>query len=73
MNYKKTVKAASTLFLIIALVSAVFVSGCADQAEEQDGEQTGEQAEEITDLTFGYQPSTHQIAYITAEKKWMVD
>nr|WP_321496522.1 ABC transporter substrate-binding protein [uncultured Methanolobus sp.] len=71
MNHTKTIKLASTLFLVIALVLAVFVSGCTDQT----GDQQEEQADAITELTFGYQPSTHQIAYMTAREKgwWLED
>ncbi|MDY0386396.1 MAG: ABC transporter substrate-binding protein [Methanolobus sp.] len=70
MNYKQTIKVSSTLFFVIALIAAVFISGCTEQTTEQDG-----QAENITELTFGYQPSTHQIAYITAREKgwWLED
>ncbi|WP_438861590.1 ABC transporter substrate-binding protein [Methanolobus sediminis] len=64
-------KLASTLFLVIALVLAVFVSGCAEDTADQEEEQ----ADNITELTFGYQPSTHQIAYLTAREKgwWLED
>lgn len=70
MNYKQTIKITSTLFFVIALIAAVFISGCTEQTTEQD-----EQVENITELTFGYQPSTHQIAYITAREKgwWLED
>jgi len=70
VNYKQTIKVSSTLFFVIALIAAVFISGCTEQTTEQDG-----QAENITELTFGYQPSTHQIAYITAREKgwWLED
>ncbi|WMW24224.1 ABC transporter substrate-binding protein [Methanolobus sediminis] len=71
MNHTKTIKLASTLFLVIALVLAVFVSGCAEDTADQEEEQ----ADNITELTFGYQPSTHQIAYLTAREKgwWLED
>ncbi|TQD24069.1 ABC transporter substrate-binding protein [Methanolobus vulcani] len=64
-------KLASTLFLVIALVLAVFVSGCTEDTADQEEEQ----ADAITELTFGYQPSTHQIAYMTAREKgwWLED
>ncbi|WP_406670980.1 ABC transporter substrate-binding protein [Methanolobus sp. ZRKC4] len=70
MNYKQTIKVTSTLFFVIALIAAVFISGCAEQTTEQD-----EQAETITELTFGYQPSTHQVAYLMAKDKgwWAED
>lgn len=45
------------------ILTAILLSGCAG-----DGEQ------DINQLTFGYQPSTHQIAYMTAaEKGWWED
>lgn len=45
------------LILILLLVASIFVSGCASN--------------DLTELRFGYQPSTHQIAYMTAaEKGW---
>jgi NitT/TauT family transport system substrate-binding protein len=71
VNYKKTLKLASAFFFVIVLISAVFISGCTEKTTDQeDG-----QAETITELTFGYQPSTHQIAYITAREKgwWLED
>ncbi|WP_292487906.1 ABC transporter substrate-binding protein [Methanohalobium sp.] len=47
----------------IIILTAIILSGCAG-----DGEQ------DINQLTFGYQPSTHQIAYMTAaEKGWWED
>lgn len=71
MNHEKTIKLASTLFLVIALVLAVFVSGCTEDTAEQEDES----ADAVTELTFGYQPSTHQIAYMTAREKgwWLED
>ncbi|WP_340819207.1 ABC transporter substrate-binding protein [Methanolobus sp. WCC4] len=64
MNYKQTLKLISTLFLAVAIISAVFISGCTEKAADDEEEATA-----ITELTFGYQPSTHQIAYITAKEK----
>ena len=71
MNHTKAFKLASTLFLVTALVLAVFVSGCAEDTDDQQEEQ----ADAINELTFGYQPSTHQIAYMTAREKgwWLED
>jgi NitT/TauT family transport system substrate-binding protein len=59
------------LFFVLALVLAVFVSGCTEDTAQQNEEQ----ANNITELTFGYQPSTHQIAYMTAKEKgwWLED
>ncbi|AKB76393.1 ABC-type nitrate/sulfonate/bicarbonate transport systems, periplasmic component [Methanosarcina lacustris Z-7289] len=49
----------SILILALLLVASIFVSGCADNKDK------------ITEINFGYQPSTHQIAYMTAyEKGW---
>jgi NitT/TauT family transport system substrate-binding protein len=49
----------SIFILALLLIASIFVSGCADNEDE------------ITELNFGYQPSTHQIAYMTAyEKGW---
>ena len=49
----------SILILALLLVVSIFVSGCADNKDK------------ITEINFGYQPSTHQIAYMTAyEKGW---
>jgi len=43
--------------LILLLLASIFVSGCA--------------SDDLTELNIGYQPSTHQIAYMTAaEKGW---
>jgi len=71
VNHTKTIKLASTFILVMALVLAVFVSGCTEDTAEQEKEQ----ADAITELTFGYQPSTHQIAYMTAREKgwWLED
>jgi NitT/TauT family transport system substrate-binding protein len=59
MNSKRYTKAFASLLLIVFIMSAVIISGCTER-EAQTGE-------ELTELTFGYQPSTHQIAYLTAE------
>jgi NitT/TauT family transport system substrate-binding protein len=51
------------IFTTILILAALFVSGCAEP-----------QKETITELDFGYQPSTHQIAFMTAlEKGWWVE
>jgi len=56
--------------LLYCLVASIFVSGCASDNEGTDENATTE-ASEITELNIGYQPSTHQIAYMTAyEKGW---
>ncbi|AAM03519.1 TPA: ABC transporter substrate-binding protein [Methanosarcina acetivorans] len=57
----------SILILILLLAVSIFVSGCAEDTDEN----ATEEAPAITELNFGYQPSTHQIAYMTAyEKGW---
>jgi NitT/TauT family transport system substrate-binding protein len=69
MNHKNKFKVASTFFFVAVLILAVFVSGCTEGTTEQE-----EQADTIEKITFGYQPSTHQIAYITArEKGWWAE
>lgn len=50
------------------MATSIFVSGCA--SNKGTNENVAE-APTITELNFGYQPSTHQIAYMTAyEKGW---
>jgi NitT/TauT family transport system substrate-binding protein len=63
------------IILALLLVASVFVSGCASKDESKDNVSANEsganEAAAITELKFGYQPSTHQIAYMTAaEKGW---
>jgi NitT/TauT family transport system substrate-binding protein len=72
----KTLGIVLTLFLI----ASVFVSGCASNKgnvssnETVAGNASGVQgASAITILNIGYQPSTHQVAYMTAaEKGWWI-
>jgi NitT/TauT family transport system substrate-binding protein len=53
------------------MVTSIFVSGCASDNEGTDENVTATEAPAITELNIGYQPSTHQIAYMTAyEKGW---
>ncbi len=55
------------LLLVILIVSAVLISGCT----EKEPTAPNTQVKELSSLTFGYQPSTHQISYVTArEKGW---
>ena len=50
------------IFTVILILSALFVSGCAESPET------------VTDLDIGYQPSTHQLAFMTAmEKGWWAE
>lgn len=52
------------------MVASIFVSGCA--SNDNKGNESGvNKTSTLTELRFGYQPSTHQIAYMTAaEKGW---
>jgi NitT/TauT family transport system substrate-binding protein len=58
--------------LTLLLIASIFVSGCADNAGKDENVTTTETGTNaITELNIGYQPSTHQIAYMTAyEKGW---
>ncbi|MPM48845.1 putative aliphatic sulfonates-binding protein [bioreactor metagenome] len=60
------------LILTLLIVASIFVSGCASNNEGTDQNATKETGTSgITELNIGYQPSTHQIAYMTAyEKGW---
>lgn len=59
------------LTLTLLLLASIFVSGCASNDENVSENETGAEAAAITELNIGYQPSTHQIAYMTAaEKGW---
>jgi len=55
-------KLTGTILLALLMVAAVFLSGFAAPEE-------AEIAENVTEITFGYQPRTHQIAYMTAMDK----
>ncbi|WP_410508293.1 ABC transporter substrate-binding protein [Methanosarcina hadiensis] len=58
----------SMLILTLLMVASIFVSGCADNEGTDENATTGAT---ITELRIGYQPSTHQVAYMTAyEKGW---
>jgi NitT/TauT family transport system substrate-binding protein len=53
------------------MVASIFVSGCASDNKGTDENATTTETTAITELNIGYQPSTHQIAYMTAyEKGW---
>jgi len=60
LNTKRMIKPVSFLLLVTVIMAMVLVSGCTEKEEE---------TEALTELTFGYQPSTHQIAYLTAKEK----
>ncbi|AKB26664.1 ABC-type nitrate/sulfonate/bicarbonate transport systems, periplasmic component [Methanosarcina sp. MTP4] len=63
-------KKLGVLILTLLLVASAFVSGCVSD-EEGGAEEDAEEAPAVTELNFGYQPSTHQVAYMTAmEKGW---
>ncbi|WP_406656480.1 ABC transporter substrate-binding protein [Methanolobus sp. ZRKC2] len=66
MNSRKFLKSSTFLILIVFMISAVLVSGCAEQEPEETT---------VTEITFGYQPSTHQVAYLMAKDKgwWAED
>ena len=59
------------LLITLLLAASVFASGCASNNEEKKTNETAG----ITELNIGYQPSTHQIAYMTAYEKglWQQD
>lgn len=69
------------IILVLLVVAAVFVSGCATNNENKEnasnntsGAKTGGvqgASSAISEIKFGYQPSTHQIAYMTADAKGM--
>ncbi|MGB9940353.1 ABC transporter substrate-binding protein [Methanosarcina sp.] len=64
------------LTLTLLLLASIFVSGCASDGENASENENGaEEAAAITELNIGYQPSTHQIAYMTAAGKgwWQAD
>ena len=67
-------KKSGILILIFLFIVATFMSGCVsngDNGTENGTENTTEAVSELTELNFGYQPSTHQLAYMTAaEKGW---
>ncbi len=64
-------KKLSILVLTLLLVVFAFVSGCVSNSGNESENKSGAEAPAITELNIGYQPSTHQIAYMTAaEKGW---
>ncbi len=54
----------------ILITGIILVSGCTSTPVQNGDEPTG-----LTELRFGYQPSTHQIAYMAADAKgwWLED
>lgn len=59
MNNKRINIVMGAIFVITAMMAIALISGCAQP----------EQKAKQTEITFGYQPSTHQIAYLTARDK----
>ncbi|MCO5381907.1 MAG: ABC transporter substrate-binding protein [Methanosarcina barkeri] len=69
-------KKLGVITLTLLLVAFAFASGCASNDGNVSSNESGvKEAPAITELTFGYQPSTHQIAYMTAAEKgwWQAD
>jgi NitT/TauT family transport system substrate-binding protein len=66
-------KKLSIIVLVLLLVASIFVSGCT--SNNNGNESKANTTSTITELKFGYQPSTHQIAYMTAAAKgwWKED
>lgn len=56
-------KISKILILILVVAGSVFLAGCASQNEDDTGE-----VSDVSTLNIGYQPSTHQIAYMTAKE-----
>ncbi|MCC7575760.1 MAG: ABC transporter substrate-binding protein [Methanomethylovorans sp.] len=64
MNNKNINRILGAIFVVTAMMAIAFISGCTEP--QQKGE--------LTEIKFGYQPSTHQIAYLTAKDKgWWND
>jgi NitT/TauT family transport system substrate-binding protein len=60
------------VIVLLMVIGSVLLSGCTGPSEiKEDANET----EVLTELRFGYQPSTHQIAYMTADVKgwWLED
>lgn len=58
----KNSKILGIILIVTSIMAITMISGCTDTNSKQGN---------ITQLTFGYQPSTHQIAYMTAKEKGM--
>jgi NitT/TauT family transport system substrate-binding protein len=67
------------IILALLLVGSVLISGCTSKNEGKENTSANEsgakEAAAIDVIRFGYQPSTHQIAYMTAAEKgwWKAD
>ena len=56
------------IFAVLITLGMLLVSGCTGPSEEAGP------VEELKEIRFGYQPSTHQVAYMTADAKgWWVE
>ncbi|WP_321420362.1 ABC transporter substrate-binding protein [uncultured Methanomethylovorans sp.] len=65
MYNKKINRILGAICIITAMMAIALVSGCAETGQK------GNLTENVTEIHFGYQPSTHQIAYLTArDKNW---
>jgi NitT/TauT family transport system substrate-binding protein len=67
-------KKLSIIALVLLMVTSIFVSGCASN-DNKSNESGVNETSTLTELNIGYQPSTHQIAYMTAAEKgwWKAD
>lgn len=63
MYNKRINRILGAIFIITAMMAIAFISGCADTGQKENVTQS------LTEIHFGYQPSTHQIAYLTARDK----
>jgi len=59
----KTLKITAIAFVALALVLVVFTAGCTQSSGSSSNATT------VKDIRIGYQPSTHQMAEITAQNK----
>ncbi len=71
-KYGNLMKQKGMRSVFCCLCMAIFIYACA--SEEQDNKSVQEKKEKtinssVSSLTFGYRPSTHQIAYMTAKDK----
>ncbi len=73
-KYGALIKKKSRACVLLCII--FFLSACGSQDQDNAVHDKNEKAEaySISKLTFGYQPSTHQIAYMTAKDKgWWQD
>ena len=57
------------ILAVLIILGMLLVSGCTGPSKEE------KTVEELKEIRFGYQPSTHQLAYMTADAKgwWLED